>query len=71
MDDLDAALDVLKAMVRLSIPTEAAHYSLVLEHFCKARVYDRAEKLLDKLIEMEIILGQKMSWRLNLPPTTQ
>ncbi|KAK1403395.1 Pentatricopeptide repeat-containing protein [Heracleum sosnowskyi] len=57
--DLDAALDVLKAMLRLSIPTEAGHYSLLLEHFCKAGVYDRVEKLLDKLIEKEIILGQQ------------
>ncbi|KAG5040823.1 hypothetical protein JHK85_013299 [Glycine max] len=54
--DLDAAADVLKAMVRLSIPTEAGHYGVLIESFCKANVYDKAEKLLDKLIEKEIVL---------------
>ncbi|KAK9930248.1 hypothetical protein M0R45_027291 [Rubus argutus] len=54
--DLDAAADVLKAMIRLSIPTEAGHYGILIENFCKAGVYDRAVKLLDKLIEKENIL---------------
>lgn len=54
--DLDAAADVLKAMIRLSIPTEAGHYGILIENFCKAGAYDRAVKLLDKLVEKEIIL---------------
>ncbi|XP_059667638.1 large ribosomal subunit protein mL102 (rPPR5)-like [Cornus florida] len=57
--DLDAAADVLKSMTRLSIPTDAGHYGVVIENFCKAGVYDRAVKLLDKLIEKEIILNDK------------
>ncbi|KAK9292506.1 hypothetical protein L1049_020479 [Liquidambar formosana] len=55
--NLDAAADVLKAMIRLSIPTEAGHYGILIENFCKAGAYDQAIKLLDKLIEKEIILG--------------
>lgn len=54
--NLDAAADVLKAMIRLSIPTEAGHYSVLIDNFCKAKAYDRAVNLLDKLIEKEIIL---------------
>ncbi|KAA8518744.1 hypothetical protein F0562_016482 [Nyssa sinensis] len=54
--DMDAAADVLKAMIRLSVPTEAGHYGILIENFCKAGMYDRAVKLLDKLIEKEIIL---------------
>ena len=54
--DLDAAMHVLKAMIRLSIPTEAGHYGILIENCCKAGVYDRAVKLLDKLVEKEIIL---------------
>lgn len=54
--NLDAAADVLKAMIRLSIPTEAGHYGVLIENFCKAEDYDRAVKLLDKLVEKEIIL---------------
>lgn len=53
---LNAAADVLKAMIRLSIPTEAGHYGILIENFCKAEMYDRAIKLLDKLVEKEIIL---------------
>ncbi|XP_022881073.1 pentatricopeptide repeat-containing protein At2g37230-like [Olea europaea var. sylvestris] len=53
---LDAAMDVLKAMIRLSVPTEAGHYGILIENFCKAGQYDHAVKLLDKLIEKEIIL---------------
>lgn len=59
--DLDAAADVLKAMIRLSIPTEAGHYGVLIENFCKAGVYERAVKLLDKLIEKEIILRPQTS----------
>lgn len=54
--NLDAAADVLKAMIRLSIPTEAGHYGALIENFCRSGLYDRAVKLLDKLIEKEIIL---------------
>lgn len=56
LGDLDAAYGVLKAMIRLRIPTEAGHYGVLIEHFCKANVYDKAVKLLDKLVEKEIIL---------------
>ncbi|KAL5702592.1 hypothetical protein ACHQM5_027793 [Ranunculus cassubicifolius] len=59
--NLDWAADVLKGMVRLSIPTEAAHYGLLIENFCKTGVYDRAIKLLDKVIEKEIILSPRSS----------
>ncbi|KAJ4844001.1 hypothetical protein Tsubulata_021549 [Turnera subulata] len=54
--DLNAAADVLKAMIRLSIPTEAGHYGVLMENFCKAEKYDQAVKLLDKLLEKDIIL---------------
>ncbi|GMH07150.1 hypothetical protein Nepgr_008990 [Nepenthes gracilis] len=54
--DLAAATDVLEAMIRMRIPTEAGHYGALIENFCKANIYDRAVKLLDKLIEKEIIL---------------
>ncbi|XVF29754.1 hypothetical protein REPUB_Repub15cG0149400 [Reevesia pubescens] len=54
--DLNAAADVLKAMMRLSIPTEAGHYGVLIENFCKANEFDRAIKLLDKLVEKEIVL---------------
>ncbi|GAV88336.1 PPR domain-containing protein/PPR_1 domain-containing protein/PPR_2 domain-containing protein/PPR_3 domain-containing protein [Cephalotus follicularis] len=54
--NLDVAADVLKAMIRLSIPTEAGHYGVLIENFCKANAFDRAIKLLDKLIEKEIVL---------------
>ncbi|GLT53752.1 hypothetical protein SLA2020_270020 [Shorea laevis] len=66
--DLDAAADVLKAMIRLSIPTEAGHYGVLIENFCKSEVYDRAVKLLDKLIEKEIILRQQSS--LEMEPSS-
>ncbi|KAK4276185.1 hypothetical protein QN277_019160 [Acacia crassicarpa] len=59
--DLDAAADVLKAMIRLSIPTEAGHYGILIENFCKANAYDRAVKLLDKLVEKDIILRPQSS----------
>ncbi|XP_041023896.1 pentatricopeptide repeat-containing protein At2g37230 [Juglans microcarpa x Juglans regia] len=63
--DLDAAADVLKSMIRLSIPTEAGHYGVLIENFCKAGVYDRAIKLLDKLIEKEIILRPQTSFEME------
>lgn len=63
--NLDAAVDVLKAMIRLSIPTEAGHYGVLIENFCKANVYDRAEKLLDKLIEKDIVLRPENSYEME------
>ncbi|KAL4605448.1 hypothetical protein ACB092_09G029700 [Castanea dentata] len=65
--NLDAATDVLKAMIRLSIPTEAGHYGILIENFCKAEDYDQAIKLLDKLIEKEIILRPQSS--LDMEPS--
>ncbi|KAJ0028183.1 hypothetical protein Pint_35639 [Pistacia integerrima] len=59
--DLDAAANVLKAMIRLSIPTEAGHYGVLIENFCKAEMFDQAIKLLDKLVEKEIILRPQNS----------
>ncbi|PNY12596.1 pentatricopeptide repeat-containing protein at2g37230-like protein [Trifolium pratense] len=63
--NLDDAVNVLKAMIRLSIPTEAGHYGLLIENFCKANVYDRAEKLLDKLVEKDIILRPENSFEMG------
>ncbi|KAK7399951.1 hypothetical protein VNO78_11148 [Psophocarpus tetragonolobus] len=63
--DLDAAADVLKAMIRLSIPTEAGHYGVLIESFCKANVYDKAEKLLDKVIEKEIVLRSQNAFEME------
>ncbi|CAN4098115.1 unnamed protein product [Withania somnifera] len=40
--DLDVSADVLKTMIRLSVPTEAGHYGVLIENFCKAGKYDRA-----------------------------
>ncbi|KAG7028567.1 Pentatricopeptide repeat-containing protein, partial [Cucurbita argyrosperma subsp. argyrosperma] len=59
--DLDAAMHVLKAMIRLSIPTEAGHYGILIENCCKAEMYGRAVKLLDNLVEKEIILRPQSS----------
>ncbi|OVA18055.1 Pentatricopeptide repeat [Macleaya cordata] len=59
--NMDSAADVLKGMIRLSIPTEAAHYGVLIENFCKVGVYDRAIKLLDKVIEKEILLNPRSS----------
>ncbi|KAL7095829.1 hypothetical protein ACP275_10G047300 [Erythranthe tilingii] len=66
--DLDAAADVLKAMIKLSVPTEAGHYGILIENFCKAGQYDRAVKLLDKLVEKDIILRSEST--LHLEPTS-
>ncbi|XWS22050.1 hypothetical protein CRYUN_Cryun29cG0001500 [Craigia yunnanensis] len=54
--DLNAAADVLKEMIRLSIPTEAGHYGVLIENFCNAIEFDRAITLLDTLVEKEIVL---------------
>ncbi|KAF3943564.1 hypothetical protein CMV_029894 [Castanea mollissima] len=54
-------------MIRLSIPTEAGHYGILIENFCKAEDYDQAIKLLDKLIEKEIILRPQSS--LDMEPS--
>ncbi|KAL6574845.1 hypothetical protein OROMI_012130 [Orobanche minor] len=63
--NLDAALEVLKAMIRLSVPTEAGHYGVLIENCCKAGEYDRAVKLLDKLIEKDIILNPQSTLRMD------
>ncbi|GFP83166.1 pentatricopeptide repeat-containing protein at2g37230 [Phtheirospermum japonicum] len=63
--DLDAAENVLKAMIRLSVPTEAGHYGVLIENCCKAGEYDRAVKLLDKLIEKDIILRPQSTLHLE------
>ncbi|OMP09232.1 hypothetical protein COLO4_05681 [Corchorus olitorius] len=59
--DLSAAHDVLRGMMRLSIPTEAGHYGVLIENFCKANEFDQAIKLLDKLVEKEIVLRPQSS----------
>ncbi|KAK9741173.1 hypothetical protein RND81_03G087100 [Saponaria officinalis] len=66
--DLDAAADVLKAMIRLSIPTEAGHYGILIENFCKTKAYYRAVNLLDKLVEKEIILRPQST--LDMEPSS-
>ncbi|XP_068635773.1 large ribosomal subunit protein mL102 (rPPR5) [Aristolochia californica] len=53
--DLDGGVAVLNAMIRLSIPTELSHYGLLIENFYKEGMYDRAVKLLDKVIEKGIL----------------
>ncbi|KAE8727869.1 Pentatricopeptide repeat-containing protein [Hibiscus syriacus] len=63
--DLNAAADVLKAMIRLSIPTETGHYGVLIENFCKANEFDRAIKLLDKLVEKEIVLRPENSLQIE------
>ncbi|KAE8706864.1 NADH dehydrogenase 1 alpha subcomplex subunit 1 [Hibiscus syriacus] len=57
----NASSDVLKAMIRLSIPIEAGHYGVLIENFCKANEFDQAIKLLDKLVEKEIVLRPENS----------
>ena len=54
--DLNAAADVLNAMIRLSIPTQAGRSGVLIANFCKREMFDLAIKLLDKLVEKEIIL---------------
>ncbi|KAF6162733.1 hypothetical protein GIB67_029002 [Kingdonia uniflora] len=56
-DNLDWAVDVLNGMIRLNVPTEAAHYSILIESFCNGGAYDKAVKLLDSVIEKEILLN--------------
>ncbi|XP_074286549.1 large ribosomal subunit protein mL102 (rPPR5)-like [Silene latifolia] len=67
LGNLDAAYDVLKSMIRLSIPTEAGHYGILIENFCKAESHDRAVKLLDKLMEKEIILRPQSTLHMEPP----
>ncbi|CAA0813207.1 Pentatricopeptide repeat-containing protein [Striga hermonthica] len=52
-------------MIKLSVPTQAGHYGVLIENFCKAGEYDRAVKLLDKLIEKDIILRPQSTLRLE------
>ncbi|XP_021715130.1 pentatricopeptide repeat-containing protein At2g37230-like [Chenopodium quinoa] len=66
--NLNAAVDVLKAMIRLSIPTEAGHYGILIENSCKAKAYDQAVNLLDKLIEKDIVLRPQST--LDMEPTS-
>uniref|UniRef100_A0A1J3HA90 Pentatricopeptide repeat-containing protein n=1 Tax=Noccaea caerulescens TaxID=107243 RepID=A0A1J3HA90_NOCCA len=54
--DMAAATEVLKAMATLNVPAEAGHYGVLIENQCKANAYNRAIKLLDVLVEKEIIL---------------
>ncbi|CAH9105115.1 unnamed protein product [Cuscuta europaea] len=63
--DLDAAMDVLNAMIRLSIPTESGHYGVLIENFCKAGIYERAIKLLDKLVEKNIVLRPENTFHMD------
>ncbi|KAG9451705.1 hypothetical protein H6P81_004609 [Aristolochia fimbriata] len=53
--DMDGAVYVLNAMIRLSIPTESSHYGLLIEKFCKEGMHDRAAKMLDRVIEKGIL----------------
>ncbi|MCL7023761.1 hypothetical protein MKW94_001623 [Papaver nudicaule] len=59
LGNMDSAADVLEGMKQLSIPTEAAHYGVLIENFCRAGVHDRAIDLLDKVIESEILLNPR------------
>ncbi|KAH9763567.1 pentatricopeptide repeat-containing protein [Citrus sinensis] len=43
--DLNAAADVLNAMIRLSIPTQAGRSSVLIANFCKREIFDLAIKL--------------------------
>ncbi|KAL1209995.1 Large ribosomal subunit protein [Cardamine amara subsp. amara] len=54
--DMAAATEVLKAMAALNVPAEAGHYGVLIENQCKANAYNRAIKLVDTLVEKEIIL---------------
>lgn len=63
--DLDAAMDVLHAMVRLSIPTESGHYGVLIESFCKSGIHDKAIRLLDKLIEKNIVLRPENTFHMD------
>nr|GLL41060.1 pentatricopeptide repeat-containing protein At2g37230 [Ipomoea trifida] len=50
---------------RLSIPTEAGHYGVLIENFCKAGSYERAIQLLDKLVEKGIILRPENTFHME------
>ncbi|KAF8395682.1 hypothetical protein HHK36_019632 [Tetracentron sinense] len=63
--NLDADADVLQGMIRLSIPTEVGHYGVLIENFCKAGLYDSAVKLLDMVVEKEIILNPQKSCEMH------
>ncbi|XP_058109990.1 large ribosomal subunit protein mL102 (rPPR5) [Magnolia sinica] len=55
--DFDGAAEVLKAMIRLSIPTESSHYGVLIEGFCKEGMHDKAVKMVDKVLEKGILSG--------------
>nr|GEW48824.1 pentatricopeptide repeat-containing protein At2g37230 [Tanacetum cinerariifolium] len=57
--NLEAAADVLKSMMRLDVTAEAGHYGVLIENLCKSNVYEEAVKLVDQLIENEIVLNTK------------
>ncbi|KAI3869515.1 hypothetical protein MKX03_033238 [Papaver bracteatum] len=59
LGNMDSATDVLEGMNQLNIPAEAAHYGVLIENFCKAGLHDRAIKLVDKVIENEILLNPR------------
>lgn len=57
--NLDLATDALKSMIRLNITPEAQHYGVLIVNLLNSGVYDEAVKLLDQLIEQEIVLNTK------------
>ncbi|PWA92812.1 Pentatricopeptide repeat-containing protein [Artemisia annua] len=57
--NLEAAADVLKSMMRLNVTPEAGHYGVLIENLCKSNVYEEAVKLVDQLIDNEIVLNTK------------
>ncbi|EPS72095.1 hypothetical protein M569_02663, partial [Genlisea aurea] len=54
--NLDAAANVLDSMVRLGVPAEPGHYGVLIKSFFEAGRYDEGVKLLDSLIEKDIVM---------------
>ncbi|KAK7383464.1 hypothetical protein VNO78_29143 [Psophocarpus tetragonolobus] len=46
-------------------PQDDPNYGVLIESFCKANVYDKAEKLLEKVIEKEIVLRSQNAFEME------
>lgn len=59
--DLDAAAEVLETMNSQRVPTNCGHYGVLIQSFCEAGLHGRAAKLVDELVEKEIVLQPRRS----------
>ena len=55
--NLDEALRVFERMTKLKIQPDSATYSVLIRSLCEGKYYEKAENLLDKLLEKRILLS--------------